>query len=182
VPVTWSFGGLEFIVEELVGELLRVWPDAAPARLGEHDVFRYRYETPAHKFESVVKFVDGPRVIELTARDSFDQRLARFLLDAAAGLDLPALGSGRVRVAAAQFPAGWPFECVVVAPPRVARRFDHQSARLRRVTYWVLPAFAGDFRAGEHGEEFWHQVYRKDGWGVTPVRWDRSRKTRPAWD
>jgi hypothetical protein len=170
------------IVQKIVAELMKVWPDVAPARLGKHDVFRHREETPAHNYESVVKVVDGERLIELTARDRFDGELAAFVLDTMDGQELPVLGSGRIRVIAARFPQPWRLECIVVVPPPIAKRFDHQSARLRRITYWIIPAFAGEFRNGEDGDAFWHQIHRKDGWNVSPIRWDRVRKTEPVWD
>src|SRR5690348_13348529 len=113
---------------------MEVWPEAMRGMLGRHDVFRHRNETPAHKYEAVVKPVDGPRLIELTARDSFDDGLATFLLDTVVGRELPALGSGRLRVFPAKFPKPWSFECVVVVPPKIAGRFDHESARLKRIT------------------------------------------------
>jgi hypothetical protein len=169
-------------VKDLVAELLVVRPDAAATTLGGHEVFRVRDETPAHRFESVIKRLDGSRLIELTARDSFDARLAKFLLDRAAEVELPTRGSVTIRVFPIRFPARWTFECVVVAPPRVAKRFEHESVSLRRATYWVVPAFQGEFDDRAGGDAFWHQLGRKDGWRSVVVRWDRSRKTRPVFD
>jgi len=169
-------------VREVVTELMKVWPDATKGVLGSHDVYRHQDETPAHKYEAVIKPVPGPRLIELTARDGFDDGLAKFLLDSVEEAKLPALGSGRIRVFAAKFPKQWSFECVVVVPPKIASRFDNQSARLKLITYWVMPAFAYEFRDGEGGDGFWLQVRRRDGWNVSVIRWDRTRKTEPVWD
>jgi hypothetical protein len=169
-------------VREVVTELMKVWPEATKGVLGSHEVYRYQDETPAHKYEAIIKPVPGPRLIELTARDGFDDSLAAFLLDRVEEAELPALGSDKVRVVAATFPKPWSFECVVVVPPKIAARFEHQSSRLKRITYWVVPAFAYEFRDGESGEGFWLQVRRRDGWNVSVVRWSRSRKTEPVWD
>jgi hypothetical protein len=35
---------------------------------------------------------------------------------------------------------------------------DHQSTRLKRITYLVVPAFAYQFRDCEGGKGFWLQV------------------------
>jgi hypothetical protein len=169
-------------VDELLSELKEVWPEAVPGRLGANEVFLHHLDTPAHSYDSVIKFIDGPRLIELTARDSFDPELARFLLDQVGGPELPALGSRRIRVLSSKFPDPWPFECIVIVPPRIAKRFENESARLRRITYWVVPTFAAEFRDGEDGDAFWRQIYRRDGWNFCVVRWDRSRKTKPLRD
>jgi hypothetical protein len=161
---------------------MELWPGARLLALGKHEVFRHHDDTPAHKYEFVIKFFDGPCLIELSARDSFDERLAEFLLDNMDGRELPGLHSARIRVFAARFPEPWPFECIVVVPPRIAKRFEHQSGRLERVTYWVVPSFAWEFRDGEDGEGFWSQIERRDGWNVSVIRWDRRRKTRPGFD
>ncbi|WP_439631842.1 hypothetical protein [Gemmata sp.] len=166
---------------DLASTLREVRPDVAVDIVGGQEVFRFRQVTPAHTFEAVVKDVGG-RMIELTARDSFDERLAAFLLDTAADVGLPGPRARTIRVVAAEFPPPWEFGAVVVVPPVIAKRFEHESAVLRRVTYWVLPAFAGEFTDGADGSAFWHQLERKDGWRSVVVRWDRSRKTRPVFD
>src|SRR5262249_49033332 len=120
--------------------------------------------------------------IELTTRDSFDEVLARLILDRVEVQHLPTHGSGKIRVVPVEFPEPWGFDCLVIVPPRVAGRFRHRSKQLRVATYWVGPAFRGEFEDGDSGDEFWHQIYRKDGWRVVVVRWDRSRKTRPVFD
>ena len=56
-------------MQELVTELMKVWPETCASRLGKHDVFQHHDATPIHKYEAVVKIVDGPRLIELTARE-----------------------------------------------------------------------------------------------------------------
>ena len=169
-------------MRDIVAELMEVWPETTRVVLGKHEAFRHQFDTPAHQYASVLKLIEGPRFIELTARDSFDDRLAEFLLDGIDGRRLPGLRSGRIRVFAVKFPVPWPFECIVVAPPAIARRFEHESVPLRRVTYRVVPAFAWEFRDGEAGETFWHQIRRRDGWNVSVIRWGRCRKTEPTFD
>jgi hypothetical protein len=166
----------------MVTELMKFWPETTRAALGKHQVFRHTREVPAHKYESVIKALDGPRLIELTARDSFDDRLAKFLLDSLKPQDLPAPSSRRIQVFAATFPKPWSFECTVVVPPKIAQRFEHESVRLKRITYWIVPAFAFEFRDGEDGDGFWLQIRRRDGWNVSVIRWDRFRKTKPVND
>ena len=129
-------------MQDLISELVKLRPGAARVMMGQHEVFRHHDQTPAHEFDSVIKLLDGPRLIELTARDSFDDRLAEFLLDRIAEQALPGLRSGRIRVLSTLFPEPWVFECIVVVPPTIAGRFEHESSRLRRVTYWVVPGFA----------------------------------------
>jgi hypothetical protein len=170
------------VVGDAIAELQLAWPDAELGVLGQHAVYRHRDVTPAHRYAAAVKLVAGGRLLELTARDSFDDRLAALLLDCEDEGRLPAVGSAAIRVTAAEFPKPWGFECVVVVPPKIAERFDHQSALLKRVTYWVVPAFAYEFRDGEGADGFWQQLRRRDGWAVSVVRWDRVRKTRPVWD
>lgn len=169
-------------MQHIVAELKELWPDASQGVLGSHDVLRHRDETPAHKFESVIKLVSDKRLVELTARDSFDDVLGTFLLDSIEEAELPALGSKRICVYATNFPNPWSFECVVVVPPKIAERFDHESARLKRMTYWVVPAFAYEFRHGEGGDGFWCQMRRRDGWRVDVMNWHRSKKVAPRWD
>ncbi len=169
-------------MQDLMSELIRVWPDATRVILGQHEVFRHHDETPGHRYDAVIKFLAGPRLLELTARDSFDQRLAGFLLDRIDLQALPGLRSRRIHVFAVQFPAPWLFETIVLVPPAIAQRFEHESIPLRRATYWAFPAFAWEFRDGEDGEGFWHQVQRRDGWNVIVVRWDRCRKIEPSFE
>jgi hypothetical protein len=169
-------------VEDVAAELRAVQPDGEWVALGRHQVYRFRIETPAHTFESVVADAGAGRLVQLTARDSFDERLAVFLLDQVLGAELPGPRSRTIRVAEAAFPGPWRFEAVVVAPPPVARRFEGQSAALQRATYWAVPAFAGEFADRAGGAAFWHQLGRKDGWRSVVVRWDRPRKTRPVFD
>ena len=169
-------------MREVVAELMKFWPDATNVELGSHSVYRHHDETPAHKFDAIIKMLPGPRLIELTARDGFDARLATFLLDSVDEAKLPALDATKIRVFAAEFPSPWPFECVVVVPPKIAERFEHESPLLKQITYWVVPAFAGEFRDSEAVEGFWHQLRRRDGWKVSVIQWERSRKLAPAWD
>ncbi len=114
---------------DVAAELKTVWDECSEDVLGSHSVLRYRTETPAHKFESVVKLLPGPRLIEVTSRDGFDDQLAAFLLDFMDAKPLPSLSSNRIRVFATKFPSPWKFECVVIVPPKIARRFEHESAR-----------------------------------------------------
>jgi hypothetical protein len=104
------------------------------------------------------------------------------ILDQLQGQQLPTRGSGKIRVVPVRFPKGCKFDSLVIVPPRVASRFEHQCKRLRLATYWIEPAYHGEFQDGANGKEFWHQVYRKDGWRVVVVRWDRTRKTEPVFD
>lgn len=161
--------------------LHRVRPDGEVVAVGGHQAFRYRTATPAHTYHSVVAAVGG-RLVELTARDSFDEQLAVFLLDTVAGLTLPGPRSRFIRVFPADFPVPWSFSAVVVVPPVVARRFEHESPALRRIVYWSVPAFDGEFADRTDGAAFWHQIRRKDGWRSVVVRWDRSPKSRPVFD
>jgi len=167
---------------DLAATLQEIQPDGTTAVLGRHQVFHFRTLTPAHTFESVVKDVGSGRLVELTARDSFDERLAEFLLDQVEKLVLPGLFTRTIRVVPTVFPAPWLFDALVVTPPRVAKRFEHQSAVLQRVTYWVVPAFDGEFADRADVAEFWHELDRKDGRRSVVVRWDRSQKTRPVFD
>jgi hypothetical protein len=169
-------------MEELEAELLTVHPGASHGRLGKHQLWRFQVKTPAHTFESIVKRLDERCLVELTARDSFDESLAVAILDRLEGQQLPTHASNKLRIVPVHFPKPWQFDCLVIVPPRVAGRFGHQSKRLRLATYWAIPAFQGEFEDGASGKEFWHQLYRKDGWRVVAVRWDRSRKTEPAFD
>jgi hypothetical protein len=138
--------------------------------------------TETDKFESVIEDIGGGRMVELTARDSFDERLAEFLLDQVGRLELPGVLTRTIRVVPVVFPEPWRFGALVVAPPRVAKRFERESTVLQRVTYWVVPSFDGEFTDRADAAGFWHQLNRKDGWRSPLVRWDRSRKTRPVFD
>lgn len=166
---------------DILAEVQNVVPAAAEAVVGRHGVVRFTRTTPAHRFEAVLAEVGG-RLIELTARDSYDERLAEFLLDRAAEIDLPGPRARSIRVAPAEYPAPWAFTAVVIVPPAIAQRFEHESAALSRVTYWVVPAFDGEFADGAAGDVFWHQLQRKDGWRSDVIRWDRARKTSPVFD
>jgi hypothetical protein len=46
-------------MKALKAELLAIHPEATGAALGTHRVWRFRVQTPAHTFESVVKPIDG---------------------------------------------------------------------------------------------------------------------------
>src|SRR5262245_23760692 len=138
----------------LDAELLAVYPEATQSALGRHRVLRYRDETPAHTYERVFRNIDDALLIELTASDSFDDSLACCLLDHVDRVQLPPQESDKIRVAPADLPSPSRFDCVVIAPPKVANRFEHQSERLQRLTYWVLPAFQGEFKDGDDAKAF----------------------------
>lgn len=169
-------------MSNLMAELKRLHSEAAPGLIGKHKICRFRTVTPAHTFECVIKKVRGGRLIELTARDSFDAKLAKFLFDQAENMELLGMRAKTIRVAEAEFPDPWPFEVIVVVPPDVAKRFEHQSTSLSRATYWLLPAFEGEFADRADAAAFWHQINRKGGWRSVVVDWDRSRKTKPVFD
>jgi hypothetical protein len=169
-------------MEEIAAALLEIYPDATRASLGQHEVFRFKEMTPAYTFECVVKAVNGVSLIELTARDSFDEALALWMLDQVASVELPPIDSAHIRVTSARFPKPWNFQSLVTVPPLIAERFKHQSEFLENITYWVVPAFRGEFNDRDGGRAFWHQIYRKDGWNVPVIRWDRSPKRKPIHD
>jgi hypothetical protein len=164
-------------IAEIEAELKSVHPSATASMIGHHRIYWFSDETPMHKFDSVLVATAREKLIELTARDSYDECVARSMLDCVDGRELPSLGSDQIEVIPAQFPAPVEFDVILIVPPRIARRFEHQSDVLQAVTYWVLPAFSGEFVDGASGKEFWHQLYRKDGWKIPVIQWDRSRKT-----
>ena len=139
-------------------------------------MFRFETATPVHTFKSAVKAVGGGRLVELTARDHFDERLAAFLLDQVELATLPPLGGKTIHVFPATYPAPWRFNRVVVVPPRIADRYELESNVLRRILYWLLPAYDGEFADRADREEFWHQIHRKDGRHVPVVDWTRPPK------
>jgi hypothetical protein len=159
-----------------------LWPDAKHTNLGKHDVYEYEGATPAHSYVYVLKLLSTGRAIELTARDSYDRPLANFMLDQLQGVTLPKKSSTTITVRQADFGAQSEFQCLVIVPPKVARRFEHESEVLMPITYWVVPAIAGEFEDGGSAEDFYHQLYRKDGWKVHVVQWNRERKTKPNWN
>ena len=161
--------------------LIAVEPTAREAAIGRHRVLRYSTETPAHTFESVLLVLDDSRVLQLVARDSFDDELAAFLLDQVVGRQVTR-DEEALAVIPATFPEPWAFDCVVVAPPTVAKRFEGRSDYLRDRAFWAFPAFRGEFSPGEGSKEFWHQLGRKDGSRIHIVNWRRTPKTAKAWD
>jgi hypothetical protein len=169
-------------VGNFASKLQKVHPEGMEAVLGEHRVFRFATTTPAHVFKSAAKSVRGGRLVEVTARDGFDERLAAFLLDQVELAKLPPLQSETIRVIPAAFPPPWRFDSVVLVPPRIANRFEHESKVLRRVTYWVLPAFEGEFADGADGEAFWRQIRRKDGRHSPVVDWARPPRRRKSFN
>jgi hypothetical protein len=162
--------------------LQEIHPDCMVVDLGKYRVFRFRTSTPAHTFDSIVLKTCDESLVELTSRDSFDKQLAEFLLDQVVLVGLPSRRARGIRVAAATFPKPWAFNAFVIAPPAVANRFEHRSKTLRRITYWVVPAFEGEFVDRANRDAFWHQVYRKDGWRSVVVWWDRLPKTQPFFE
>ncbi|MEM7164428.1 MAG: hypothetical protein AAF581_03135 [Planctomycetota bacterium] len=155
--------------------------ECSELQIGSHRVVRYTLSVPAFTFESVLMPLRSGTVVQLIARDSFDGRLAEFLLDQCAGL-AEAPDSTTLTVHTSKFPTPWQFDTVVVAPPSAANRFEHQSESLNRVTYWCIPAFTGEFAHGDNPDQFRHQVGRKDGWRLPVTRWDRSPKTERSYD
>ena len=162
--------------------LREIRPELTVATLGSYPVVRWSTATPAHSFESVISDWSEGRFVELTARDSFDERLAEFLLDQLAEVDLAILHPDKIKVLRAVFPERWLFKAIVLVPPAIAKRFEHESETLQRVTYWAVPAFDGEFADLADGSTFWHQLYRKDGWRSVVVNWNRSRKLQPDFD
>lgn len=156
--------------------LLKVHPEGVESTIGKHRVFRFTMSSVAYLFKSAVKSVENGRLVEMIARDNLDERLGGFLLDQIEASKLPALTSETIRVIPAAFPTPWRFDCVVLVPPRIANRFEHESPVLRRITYWVFPAFEGEFVDGANGETFWHQIHRKDGRHVSVLDWTRPPK------
>ena len=162
--------------------LIAVEPAAREAAIGRHGVLRYSTKTPAHTFESVLLVLDDSRVLQLVARDSFDDALAAFLLDQLVANRQALDDEAALTVFAASFPEPWTFDCVVVAPPTIAKRFDGRSGYLRERVYWAFPAFRDEFSPDDGAKEFWHQLGRKDGWRIHVVDWRRTPKTAKAWD
>lgn len=169
-------------MSDFTAEIIALRPDATRMLIGSHRVIRYCDETPAHAFVSIAKVDRDNVIIELTARDSYDETLARFLLDQLECQSLPSADSGSIRVFDVPFPDPWSFECVVITPPLVANRFENESDALNAATYWVVPAFQGEFADGDPGKAFWHQLRRRDGWRSVVIRWDREPKTEPVYD
>jgi hypothetical protein len=162
--------------------IMVVEPAARDATIGRHRVLRYCTKTAAHTFESVLLVLDDSRVIQLVARDSFHDDLAGFLLDQVVENPPALCDGGTLSVLPAVFPEPWTFDCVVAAPPTIAKRFDGRCDYLRQRVYWAFPAFRGEFSPSDGFEEFWHQLGRKDGWRIHIVNWRRTPKTARAWD
>jgi len=162
--------------------LLGIRPGLTVETLGRHAVIRSKDATPAHSFESVFSDAGDRRLVELTTRDSFNPRLAEFLLDQLSAVNLAALDPNKIKVLRAIFPEPWLFEAIVLVPPAIAKRFEHESETLQRITYWALPAFDGEFADSADGSTFWHQLTRKDGWKSVVVNWNRSQKSQPVFD
>lgn len=169
-------------MDEFLPDLLRLHEEGKLSSFGNYRVFQFQIETPAHSFESVVSELGDGRLVELTARDSYDSRLAEFLLDKAHRVELPGMRARTIRVIPSTFPAPWQFDCFVIVPPTLAKRFEHESVVLQRATYWIVPAFIGEFVDRADSKAFWHQLRRKDGWKSVVIRWDRQKKTRPVFD
>lgn len=163
-------------------ELAQIEPNAKQVRLGSHSVYRFQTVTPAHTFISVIKPENSGKVIQLTARDSFADTLAQHLLDQMDKIDLGDQASECIRVHPFACPDPWKFDVVVVAPPLVAKRFEHQSKALSRATFWIVPAFSQEFRDKDSDKTFWHQLGRKDGWRVHVIDWNREFKTERKWE
>jgi hypothetical protein len=163
-------------------ELLRVEPEIQRIELGSHSVYRFETVTPAHTFVSIIKLRDSGSIIQLTARDSFAERLALHLLDHTDKLECDDRASDSVRVQPTECPHPWKFDTIVVVPPPIAKRFEHQSEILTGATFWVVPAFSGEFKDGDNGKTFSHQLGRKDGWRVHVIDWSREFKKERKWD
>ena len=159
-----------------------VEPAAQETAIGRHRVFRYVTKTPAHTFESVLLVQNDSRLLQLIARDSFDDSLASFLLDQLVEHPEAVLDGEALTVTAVTFPAAWAFDCIVVVPPRVAKRYEGRSDYLRERVYWAFPAFCGEFLPGDGSKEFWHQLGRKDGWRIHVIDWRRTPKKVKVWD
>jgi hypothetical protein len=157
----------------LEDELIKVAPKAERITIGSHRVYRFQVSTPACTFVSVAKTYASGSMIELTARDSFADDLAQQLLDHADTLELGDREADWIRVYPFEYSLPRRFNSIVVVPPLIAKRFDHQSEALSLVTFWVLPAFASEFRDGDSAKRFWHQLYRKDSFRVHVTNWNR---------
>ena len=166
----------------VIEELKKTVPETRQEKLGDFDVYRFETVTPAFTFENVLVNIGEQYLIQIIAKDSFDEELAIFLLKYLEKIDFNVENTNKLTVLNVKYPSNWEFNTLVITPPAIAERFKHQSDVLGKVTFWVFPAFDGEFTSEYSKKEFNHQLGRKDGWRTDISNWNRKPKTEPIWD
>jgi hypothetical protein len=110
-------------------------------------------QTPAHSFVTVIAPVlDGRNFLLLTARDIFDEKLAKrvieFVSERQTLLDL----SITIRILEGFCHPGYSFDTVVVLGPEAHRKFQVENKSLHARSFEVFPAFRCEFTGSESAD------------------------------
>lgn len=155
----------------LLRELQRLEPDARRVSLGSHEVWMWQTIVPAFTFDNLLFLQADQRAIEIKARKGFQISVAQVLLDLV--VQSEAFDPQAKTISVLTWP-GSPhmFEQAVIAPPKVAHCFNHQSEVLERACFWAFPSYSGEFKTGQDEAEF-EATIRRAG-EVNIVEWDRE--------
>lgn len=155
----------------LLQELRRLEPDAQQVSLGSHKVWMWQTVVPAFTFNNILLLASDEMAVEIKARTGFSTDLAKGLLDVV----VPWKGFDTQAKTITVLP--WSrsphrFDQAVIAPPVVARCFQHQSEILQRACFWAFPSYSGEFKSGQNEGEL-DATIRRAG-EVHVVEWDRA--------
>jgi len=152
-------------------ELERIEGPLKRCSMGGHKGYSYLTETPSHRFHVLDLFVLDMGFVHLIARDSFDQALAKQLVTAFNRTRIKRYKSDELRVCRADGLDR--FDCIGLAPPKMARLYKGQSPTLSKHGYWLFPMYGYEFLDGFSADQFWTQIRRRDKWCATIVDWNR---------
>jgi hypothetical protein len=160
---------LGYNAQRSVAELLAIQPDAARVVLNGNECYHYRVAVPAFSID----YLAAPRLNELVvlqARDSYNEQLARILLDFVNGAKFD---TDTISVLGGFACPGYSFDRVTVVPPPSVRSFRGRSNFLEACGFWVLPSNLCEFQPKLSADDFSFLISNKGG-RIEAMNWNRS--------
>ncbi len=153
-------------------EILRVQPDASRMCVGEDSIIHYENVTPAHSFDYFVQ-VERDHFMQIRTRDGYHEGVLSALFARAKAIDVTALPADCLTVLGDFHAPLGSFTALGVAPPALARCFEHGSEMLKGRGYWIFPLLAGEFDGGESEAQFAFDIGNK-GRRIRVIDWGRG--------
>ena len=157
-------------IETLQEELIRIGEEISPVSVAGFHGFTYERVTPAHHFVTVDLHVPNMGFVHVTARDSYTKSAFDLLSAAFAQVRSKKCSKDVLHVYKIQVGN---FDCIGLAPPKLAKLYEFQSAVLSRHGYELFPMYGIEFLDGFSADQFWTQRKRHDRWQVSILDWSR---------
>lgn len=144
---------------------------AMPGDVGPFSGFVHEMRTPAHLFTVWDLVVPELGFVHIISRDSHQVELLERMVREFDRLRRKRYEPNILHVY--QTNGVEPFDCIGIAPPRLARVYEGRSATLTAKAFQVFPMYGIEFLQGYSAEQFWTQRRRSDKWRVCVLDWNR---------